>query len=345
MCIPRDHRVTHPKDSWSDSLRAREKDGEQIELGQLVEKRLSSGFDLSDESLEQQLRQDNDLAWRTGEYWLLYQTDGSVWLTEGRDRVLKLDPIRQGSVRVQTAQAFGNLWSLTDYPAGSGLWAQEPQNIVAVSGEATLVFTISTEEKTLNVVEEYHRMEPDGTDTVTETPHVLERTPDYGYELPIARRGAYGGDWAMYRVDIGLSSYVFYVRFGMAAAQTREVTFSEGGASITLQIPEGWSYCVTSLEENEYNAGITFWPTGREEGVLRFDYYPRGFGVCGTGLETEEIELAGQTVSVGTYDNESLWTFLSFGGDFAVWGENHESWWAEYGETAMEILDSARFGT
>jgi hypothetical protein len=29
---------------------------------------------------------------------------------------------------------------------------------------------------------------------------------------------------------------------------------------------------------------------------------------------------------------------------FAVWGQGHEHWWAEYGDTAMEILDSAVFG-
>lgn len=314
------------------------------DLGELKERKLGSGFELSDEDLERQLRESNDLAWKAGEHWLLYQTDGSVYLTEGQDRVLKLDEVRQGKVRVQTAQDFGSSYPLTDYPAGSGLWAQEQQSILVNSVGATLVFTISTEEKILTVVEEYHQMEADGTETVTETTHVLERTPDYGYELPIARRGDYEGDWAQYRVDIGLSSYVCCVRFGMTAMQTQEVTFREGAAAITLQIPEGWSYCVTSLEDDAYSAGITFWPTGREAGVLRFDYYPSGFGVCGTGLETSAMTLAGRNVSVGTYDGANLWDYIAFGDDFAVWGEGHESWWAEYGDEAMEILDSARFG-
>lgn len=43
MCIPRDHRVTHPKDSWSDSLRAREKDGEQEKTGRGWPKKESRG--------------------------------------------------------------------------------------------------------------------------------------------------------------------------------------------------------------------------------------------------------------------------------------------------------------
>ena len=33
MCVTGDHGVAHTKDSWSDSLRAREKDGEQEKTG------------------------------------------------------------------------------------------------------------------------------------------------------------------------------------------------------------------------------------------------------------------------------------------------------------------------
>jgi hypothetical protein len=44
------------------------------------------------------------------------------------------------------------------------------------------------------------------------------------------------------------------------------------------------------------------------------------------------------------YDGATVWDFISFGEHFAVWGQGHERWWAEYGDTAMEILDSAVFG-
>ena len=54
--------------------------------------------------------------------------------------------------------------------------------------------------------------------------------------------------------------------------------------------------------------------------------------------------LAGQKVSVGTYDGGELWDFIRFGEYFAVWGQGHESWWSEYGDIAMAILDTAQFG-
>lgn len=315
-----------------------------VDLGELKLRRLGSGFDLTDEALEQQLRQENDLAWNCGAYWLLYQNDRSIYLTEGADRVLRLEKIRGMRVRPQTEENFGDFYYVYDYPLGSGLWEHYPHDAVAVGSGTTLVFTGAGDAEAITVVEEYHRMNADGSETVIETASTLERTRDYGYELPISRRGDHDGDWAMYRVDLGLSSYVFYVRFGTETLVEQIVTYEENGVSITLTLPAGWNYALISLAQNDYCAGITFWPRGREEGKIRLEYYPQGFGVCGTGLETDAMELAGRTVTVGTYDGAALWDYISFGDDFAAWGEGHESWWAEYGETAMEILDSAVFG-
>ena len=129
--------------------------------------------------------------------------------------------------------------------------------------------------------------------------------------------------------------------------QTREVRYSEGNVWIALQLPESWAYDITYLDDPELDAGIaggiTFWPVGREAGKLFLGWYPDRFAVCGTGLETDEMILAGQKATVGTYDDRALWDFISFGEYFAVWGQGHESWWAEYGDAAMEILDTAKF--
>ena len=313
---------------------------EPTDLGELGKKRLGNRFDLADEALEQQLRQENDLAWNCGDYWILYQNDRSIWLTEGADRVLRLDAIQNLRVRPQTPEYFGNIHYMSDYPLGSGLWKQDSLPFVPVSEGTTLIFTGAGDAKTITVVEEYHLTIGNGSQTVTEMTYVLEQTRDYGYELPITRRGVHSGDWIMYRVDLGLSSYVFCVRFGQEAPANHTVIYSADGASISLTLPTNWSYTITDTD----NGGITFWPTGRAEGQLFFGYYPDLFAVCGTGLETVEMELAGQTATVGTYDGAAVWDFIRFDEHFAVWGQGHERWWAEYGETAMKILDSAVFG-
>ena len=321
---------------------------EPTDLGELGKKRLGNRFDLADEALEQQLRQANDLAWNCGDYWLLYQNDRSIYLTEGADRVQRLHGIRGMRVRPQTAENFGDLHYMYDYPLGSGLWEQYPHDAVAVGSGTTLVFTGAGDAKAITVVEEYHRMNADGSETVIETGNTLERTRDYGYELPISRRGDCDGDWAMYRVDLGMTSYVFFVRFGTETLVEQIVTYEEAGVRITLPLPAGWGYAITPLNAAESSSnmasGITFWPRGREEGKIFFGYYPDLFAVCGTGLETVEMELAGQTATVGTYDGAEVWDFIRFDEHFAIWGQGHERWWAEYGETVMKILDSAVFG-
>lgn len=318
------------------------------DLGELKIKKLGSRFDLADEDLERQLRQENDLAWNCGAYWVLYQKDRSIYLTEGADRVQRLHKILGMRVRPQTAENFGDLHYMYDYPLGSGLWEQYPHDAVAVGSGTTLVFTGAGDAKAITVVEEYHRMNADGSETVIETGNTLERTRDYGYELPISRRGDCDGDWAMYRVDLGMTSYVFFARFGTETLVEQIVTYEEAGVRISLPLPAGWCYAITPLNAAESSsnmaAGITFWPRGREEGKIFFGYYPDLFAVCGTGLETVEMELAGQKATVGTYDGAEVWDFIQFDEHFAVWGQGHEHWWAEYGDTAMEILDSAVFG-
>ena len=44
---------------------------------------------------------------------------------------------------------------------------------------------------------------------------------------------------------------------------------------------------------------------------------------------------------VGTYDNNTVWDFISLQGlpgDYAILNEGGEKWWSEYGEDAMQIL-------
>lgn len=323
-----------------------------------------AAFDLIDEALESELRKNNIHAWRTRESyrWLLWQEDGSLYLTEGKDRVLLLDRIHSVSVRMQTAEDFGSIHRLEALSAKETSWFIEDTGAVLLSGDATLVFTTTADVETLTVREEYYQVQNDGTSSVLSETHVLERTRDYGYELPITRRDYperqldfYAEDRAIYTIELGMSRYIFMVNFppnsGVKEAeddpqeQTREVTFSENGAYITLQLPESWEYEITSFADDEYSAGISFWPGWYERGRLKLHYYPQGFGVCGTGLQVSEpMTLAGREAVAGTYDNHAVWDYISFGDDFAVWGEEHELWWEEYGDTAMEILNSAQMG-
>ena len=240
-----------------------------------------------------------------------------------------------------------------------GDWNWLPEEMVStvlVDGDARIILMPEQDVEMILVSEEYYELLRNGEYAITVSDHFLERDAKGDFVLEVSRRGTAGDDFAVYTVTVGEENYLFRLTFPVTPGettvaidpeQTREVTYAEHGVSITLSLPESWSYAITSIDAEELNAGIsggiTFWPLGREEGKLFLGWYPDRFAVCGTGLQTTETILAGQKVTIGTYDDRELWDYISFGESFAVWGQGHESWWAEYGDTAMEILDTAKF--
>lgn len=126
----------------------------------------------------------------------------------------------------------------------------------------------------------------------------------------------------------------------------RQVSYEYGYANMRLELPAGWAYEIREYDEESYTFGIDFWPENVSEGKLRLEYYLNAFGVCGTGLEEEEIRFGnGLRALKGTYDNREIWSFIAIRdlpGDYVVIAENVGGWWDTYGEQAMDILDSLR---
>ena len=291
-------------------------------------------------------------------WWLLELEDGELRLYDS-SRIILYRLTRTDLLGVSICQPgveayVEPVW----YRPGDWNWLPEEMvSTILVDGDAEIILMPEVDVEKILVSEEYYERQFGGETTVTVSDHFLERNGRGDFALKVSRRGYAGDDFAIYRVTVGEEHYVFRLAFpeipgetSVAVSvpeQTREVRYSEGNVWIALQLPESWAYDITYLDDPELDAGIaggiTFWPAGREEGKLFFGYYPDRHGVCGTGLETTEIMLAGQKATVGTYDDRALWDFISFGEYFAVWGQGHEAWWAEYGEKAMEILDSAKF--
>ena len=290
--------------------------------------------------------------WKTadGDWWLFQQENGKLRLYDGSQQVLyqlERTDLLGISVKQSGMESYVEpVW----YSPDTANRLPEEMSATLVDEEARIVLMPELDVDSILVSEEYYELQPGGETSITTTDYVLEPDAQGNFLLEVSRRGWYGDDFALYRVTVGNENYIFRLGFPMIPGETsvsvhipeelREVEYAENGAFIRLSIPESWSYAITYTE----GAGITFWPTGREEGKLFFGYYPDLFAVCGTGLESTELLLAGQKATAGTYDGRALWDFISFDEHFAVWGQGHESWWAEYGDTAMEILDSAVFG-
>ena len=293
------------------------------------------------------------------DWWLLEKEDGELWLLDGPHCILyrlSRTDLLGVSIRQPGIDAYVEpVW----YAADDWEWLSNEMSATLVDSDARIILMPELDVDSILVSEEYYELLGNGEYAVTVSDHFLERDGLGDFALEVSRRGWAGDDFAVYRVTVGDDNYAFRLAFPEVPGETsvsigmveelREVRYEEHGARITLMLPESWAYSITSIDAEEINAGIcggiAFWPIGREEGKIFFGWYPDLFGVCGTGLETTETFLAGQKATVGTYDDRPLWDFISFGEHFAASGQGHEHWWAEYGDIAMEILDSAQFGT
>lgn len=115
---------------------------------------------------------------------------------------------------------------------------------------------------------------------------------------------------------------------------------------LSLIIPDGWEYAThetaTPTSDLAYPFFIEIWPKDVNEGSILF-VYDENFGVCGTGLTSEDVILGGHTGSMGTYDNNSVFSFIVFDREFVILNMDADKWWNEYGAEAMEILDTINY--
>lgn len=105
---------------------------------------------------------------------------------------------------------------------------------------------------------------------------------------------------------------------------------------IYMEIPETWEHEIVKEDGGGYFLVIR---PPHEEGSVRVGYRPN-FGVCGTGLATEETTIAGMTATVGTYDGGDVWSFITFGDDYVAINEGADAWWGAHGRLLMKCLET-----
>lgn len=125
----------------------------------------------------------------------------------------------------------------------------------------------------------------------------------------------------------------------------KEVSLSGRSGTILVQIPEGWE-SISFPDCGQYESyGIRFYPEDVESGYIVIAYVDP-FGVCGTGLFEEDMTLAGDTASMGTYDNHEYWDFIAYEGKnkgLVATTYCVDEWLNEYYAQAMAILDTVSF--
>ena len=128
-----------------------------------------------------------------------------------------------------------------------------------------------------------------------------------------------------------------------ATEKITEVYYEKGYANIALTLKEGWEYDIVD-EAGTKEFAVNIYPAGQKDNKLRIAHFG-SFGVCGTGLKQEEIKLGKYDAWMGTYDNNTVWDFISIKdtfGDYAIINEGGKKWWNEYGDEAMQILETLK---
>ncbi len=119
----------------------------------------------------------------------------------------------------------------------------------------------------------------------------------------------------------------------------RVAEFERGYVYMELPLYDGWEHDI--IEDGE---GIRFWKSGDEDKYAQLLYYDM-FGVCGTGLKEESIELtSGEEANVGYYDGGKDWSFIHYcdaPGDYAATNCGLEGADAE---SALAMLQQAAVG-
>ncbi|MGN0160132.1 MAG: hypothetical protein ACI4AQ_01955 [Lachnospiraceae bacterium] len=146
--------------------------------------------------------------------------------------------------------------------------------------------------------------------------------------------------------------------------ETETVNVAEYGygyANIKLELLDGWSYRIVEKDETkegyEDTFGIDFYPDEAPEHVYHFYYHAYPFGMCGTGVECEKIELK-NGMSVVKYtekypkdeQNAGMETWLTIiftdrQGDYVIQCNDSTDVMEKYDSQLFEILETVEIGS
>ena len=129
--------------------------------------------------------------------------------------------------------------------------------------------------------------------------------------------------------------------------QKVEVDSSTGSKKyISVMLPDDWKYEIVHSDDYPISdLTISIYPKERNDGCISIGYMT-GFGVCGTGLEQEDIVFNGHSAWKGTYDNSGYWSFIALQDDLrdcVVINNAADTWYGDYEAIVNEILKTVEF--
>ena len=119
------------------------------------------------------------------------------------------------------------------------------------------------------------------------------------------------GTWFMKYEDFNSEMREYEIRLEEEIKRNYSKTID--GITIKLNIPNEWNYEEIEVSKKDnFKFALNFYKSSKEKNATLY-FYNNMFGVCGTGLTSEKIILNnGKEASVGYYDGNEDWNFISF---------------------------------
>lgn len=124
--------------------------------------------------------------------------------------------------------------------------------------------------------------------------------------------------------------------------------YENGYISLKLTLPQGWDWQRDPSQDG--TEGILFWDGEKSEQRFRLSAWPEGFGMCGTGVDFQELTLPSGAKLTEAREGDS-WLILIFNGvpgSYTVQPKggtlNSTVWDAKWRDQILTILDTAQLG-
>ena len=163
-----------------------------------------------------------------------------------------------------------------------------------------------------------------------------KKDPDTEYLIYVTVNTETGKTWLG---DNGLTC--LEIKDGLVTGPSHGASMSADGVTVSLDVPEGWSFEEDKEFERTYDGAISFFPEETPEKKITVGYREEPIGFCGTCLTTEEITLGGIKGTKMIYSDmrDYPWESIILGKVYILNHVRNEDW-AIYGDEIMAILDT-----
>lgn len=146
----------------------------------------------------------------------------------------------------------------------------------------------------------------------------------------------------MKKSDTENTDFELFFNGKKASGKTKEITANGENANISLSLPENWNYTEEKNENSGFGLSIYHEEDSENNVTINFS---EAFGVCGTGLRTEETVINNYKATMGIYDGAPTFSYIVFdntAGYYVIYNNADALWWQKHEEDLREIFSTLR---